>query len=731
VAAVLAAACSASATPGDPPSQRAEFLEVARRLREGSNIYYGEAALGELRARLAAEGLEPAQRIAVRGSLALELLRMGEVDAGIESIEIAIAEVGSQPAFQAQLPGLLRTRALAYLRKAEIENCVRRHNRDCCIFPLRGGGLHAVREPGRKAIESYTTLLRSGWGGMKERWLLNIASMAVGEHPEGVPEEYLIPPAAFASETEIGRFVDVAPELGIDTFNLAGGVIADDLDDDGFIDIVTSTVDPEGPLTFYRNLGDGRFEDRSVASRLDEQLGGLNCVGADYDNDGDVDVLVTRGGWLKDDGRIRNSLLRNDGDLTFTDVTRQAGLADPARPTQTAAWGDFDNDGDLDLYVGNESRVTTVKTSGEGDYPSQLFRNDGGVFHDVAALAGVTNDRMAKGIAAGDYDNDGDLDIYVSNIGKNRLYRNEGNLRFRDVAEQAGVTEPRGRSFASWFFDYDNDGWLDLWVGAFDATIEDVAADYLGVPDGASRPRLYRNNGNGTFTDQTSRLGLDHAWLPMGANFGDLDNDGWLDIYLGTGDPNFQTLMPNVLLRNDRAERFQDVTTSAGVGHLQKGHGVAFVDLDNDGDQDIYHQLGGFYPGDKFANAFFLNPGHGHAFLTVELVGVESNRMAYGARLRVTVDTPRGPRAIHRAVGAVSSFGGSPARQEIGLGDATGIVELEVQWPKSGRRQTFGGLTLQSAVRVREGQDRVEPLVFRVVPLGRSSASRESSAQGP
>src|SRR6185295_5422391 len=238
--------------------------------------------------------------------------------------------------------------------------------------------------------------------------------------------------------------------------------------------------------------------------------------------------------------------------------------------------------------------------------PAQLYRNAGdGTFQDVARRAGVTNDRYAKGVAAGDFDNDGDLDLYVSNIGKNRLYRNDGNATFTDVAEAAGVTEPSGRSFAAWFFDYDNDGWLDLFVGAFDARVEDVAADYLGLPGQAHSPKLYHNERNGKFTDVAARMGLDHAWLPMGANFGDLDNDGWLDIYLATGDPDFQTLMPNVALRNDGGRRFQDVTTSAGLGHLQKGHGVAFADLDNDGDQDIYHQLGGFYPGDRFANALF------------------------------------------------------------------------------------------------------------------------------
>src|SRR4029453_8706034 len=133
------------------------------------------------------------------------------------------------------------------------------------------------------------------------------------------------------------------------------------------------------------------------------------------------------------------------------------------------------------------------------------------------------------------------------------------------------------------------------------------------------------------------------------------------------GGPGYETLVPNALLVNDRGQRFLDGTTAAGLGHLQKGHGVAFADLGQGGDEDLFNQRGGFYPGDGFADALFENPGHGNAFLVVELAGVQSNRSGYGARLRVVIDTPQGSRELPRAEGSVSSFGGSPRRQEIGL----------------------------------------------------------------
>ncbi len=694
-----------------------EFAAIARRLRAGSNEYFGHAPITALRAELDRAGLSADQSTRLRIRLAAELLRVGDVDGAIALADSAMASVDRDRALQKLELPMLRLRGIAYLRKAEVDNCIRRHNAECCIFPLRGGGVHEVKPPARTAVESYRRFLQLKPDDLKIRWLLNLGHMALGDYPDAVDDAFRIPPEAFESSYEIGRFVDVAPALGVDTFNLCGGCIVEDFDGDGRLDIVTSTWDPAGPLTFYRNLGTGRFADESARSGLDGQLGGLNCLGADYDNDGDMDILVLRGAWLFDDGQIRNSLLANNGDGTFSDVTRAAGLADPARPTQAASWGDFDNDGDLDLFVGNESRVERPRPPG-GDYPSQLFRNNGdGTFTDRAAVAGVTNDRYCKGVTAGDYDNDGDLDLYVSNLGPNRLYRNDGDGRFTDVAPEAGVTEPQGRSFAAWFFDYDNDGRLDLFVAAYDARVEDVAAEALGLRWHASPPCLYRNNGDGTFRNVTAEAGLKHPYLPMGANFGDLDNDGFLDLYLATGDPDYQTLMPNVMLRNDRGRRFQDVSTAGGVGHLQKGHGVAFADIDDDGDQDIYHQLGGFYEGDGFSNALFQNPGHGNRFLYVKLVGTRSNRLAIGARVTVAVDTPGGPREIHRAVGSVSSFGGSPLRQEIGLGNATRITRLDVWWPTSDTRQTFTDIPLDTMIQITEGTPTVTRVALQPIPV--------------
>jgi hypothetical protein len=230
-----------------------------------------------------------------------------------------------------------------------------------------------------------------------------------------------------------------------------------------------------------------------------------------------------------------------------------------------------------------------------------------------------------------------------------------------------------------------------------------VAADYLGMPNGGHKPILYRNNRDGTFKDVTSEVHLDRICHTMGHNFGDLDNDGWLDFYCATGDPDLRTLIPNRMFRNDRGRVFQDVTEATGTGHIQKGHGVAFADFDDDGDQDIYVSMGGAFSGDFARNALFLNPGSTNRWLKLRLVGVKANRPAIGARVVVTVDTATGPRKLHRVVGSGGSFGSNPLRMELGLGNAMRVNQVEIHWPGSGLHQTLGGFELDRAYEIREG----------------------------
>jgi hypothetical protein len=681
------------------------------RLDEAANMVFGtnQPWLIPVLREMVQKAAGPMERYGLRMRLAGQLLQSGasrEALQELESLQSAIVEMPASLASPAQkaeeaarLQGAI---GLAALRLGEQENCIQNHGASSCVFPIERAGVHHIQAGARRAIEAFTTRLTAEPRNLGTAWLLNLAYMAVGEYPASVPRPWLIAPEVFASEYDIKRFPDVAMHAGVDTIGLAGGSIMEDFDGDGFQDIVASSWGLRDQLRFFRSNGRGILEDRTMDAGLGGQLGGINLAHADYNNDGHPDVLVIRGGWLREAGLHPDSLLRNNGDGTFEDVTEAAGLLS-FHPAHTAAWGDFNNDGFLDLFVGNEDW-------GTGTHPVQLYQNNrDGTFTDRARELGFGVLGVVKGAAWGDYNNDGRLDLYVSRFGQtNLLFRNDPT-RFTDVTAQAGVAEPI-KSFPTWFFDYDNDGWLDLFVGGFDeASIDAVAALYLGTrrPDGT--PRLYRNNGNGTFRDVTIAMNLDRVLLAMGANFGDLDNDGFLDIYVGTGAPDLNTLLPNRMFRNAGAQVYQDVTTSGGFGHLQKGHGISFGDLDNDGDQDVFAVIGGWFSGDTYQNVLYQNPGHGNHWITLSLEGRRSNRMALGARIRVRLATPQGPRDIYATVSTGGSYGSSTLQQEIGLGRATSIEAIEVTWPASGTTQVFKGVAMDQFVRIREGEGRLRP----------------------
>ncbi len=673
-------------TDPNKDAERAEYYRVG--LKQNPDIRT------ELKARLA---------------LADALLRAGDSAAAINEIEtlrsiIKVKGIILAPFFIQEIQQLS---AIANLRLGEYENCLLNHGNASCIFPIQGSGIHQAQRGSRGAINEFTAILKGNPTDLSSRWLLNLAYMTLGEHPEKVPAQWLIPNQNFASEYDLKRFNDVAPNVGLSITGHAGGCVIDDFDNDGFLDVTKSGQNPLDQLRYFKNNGNGTFSERTNEAGLTGEIGGLNLIHADYNNDGLNDILVLRGGWWGEHGNYPPSLLKNNGNGTFDDVTEQAGLLS-FHPTQTAAWADYDNDGWLDLFIGHESNANFK-------HPSQLFHNNhNGTFSEVGENLGLADLDFVKGVAWGDFNNDGRADLYVSIKGqKNRLYRNDGAKntqkpdftawKFTDVTAQAGVGEPL-HSFATWFWDYDNDGWEDILVeGYYTESPNDIGAFQLGLPHHGETPRLFHNNGNGTFTDVTKPMKLDRVILAMGANFGDLDNDGWLDCYFGTGTPEFSALLPNKMFRNAGGKKFQDVTTSGGFGHLQKGHGISFADLDNDGDEDIFEVIGGAYPGDTYQSVLFENPGHGNHWISLELRGVKSNASAIGTRVRLRLETKTGTRDIFRKVGAVSSFGGSPFRLHVGLGDAIKIKEVEIQWPASNQLQRFDKLSMDRFFRITEG----------------------------
>ena len=641
----------------------------------------------------------------------------GNMDGAVQQWEAAYKVAASDiPAGLAQLTEVL---GVAYLHKSQMENGVYQTPGEQCIFPPRTILCYRQTGDSAKAVDYFTKYLEltpERPDTEQVKWLLNVAYMTLGKYPAGVPQKYLIPPSVFESKETVGRFRDVAPASGLGFVSMAGGVVADDFENDGLLDVVVSSYDVCQPLRFFHNNGDGTFTVHTAQAGLTGQLGGLNLIQGDYNNDGCMDILVLRGAWEFPE---RKSLLRNNCDGTFTDVTQEAGLAKPATRTQTAVWADINNDGLLDLFVGSENG------------PSQLFLNKGdGTFQDISQSSGIDRIAFTKGVAAADYDNDGYVDFYVSNLyGGNFLYHNNHDNTFTEVSQQAGVHQPQSQSFATWFFDYDNDGWPDLFVTTYLFSTDETIRSYLGLPTNAGTMKLYRNLGNGTFRDVTAEVHLNKINIPMGANFGDVDNDGYPDIYLATGGPEYGALAPKMLLRNHDGRYFADVTASSGTGELHKGHGVAFADLGNNGLEDLLVSIGGATPGDAHQFRVFENPGNGNDWITVRLAGVKSNRAGIGARIKVTVeDEGQATRSIYRTVGSGGSFGANPIEQHIGLGKSAKIGSLEVWWPASNTRQSFTQVDKNQFIQIKEFEKDYTKLPRKSFRLGSQQAGGATSA---
>ena len=660
----------------------------------------------------------------LRHRYAHELLYAGNVEESIRQLNTLIQDQTLRlPRVSRQSRPVFNLLGLAYLRLGERENCIEAHSAASCILPIRGAGVHTDPEGSRNAVQIYRHIARRFPRDLQSRWLLNVAHMTLGQYPDGISHPRLrISGIEADGNSPIKQFRDVAGPLGVNHGAIAGGVSVEDFDNDGFLDILTTSYGLDDEPRLYMNDGEGGFVDRTEEAGLNGLVGGLNTVHADYNNDGYEDVFVLRGAWLGEQGRRPNSLLRNNGDGTFTDVTDQAGL-DAYHPTQTAAWADVNGDGHVDLFVGNESSARIDPFSGDtssadvSSHPSSLYVNQGdGTFAERSAAAGLDVEAYVKGTAWGDVNNDGRPDLYVSVLGgPNRLFVNrgpdaDGVPQFEERAEEAGVQAPLF-SFPVWFWDYNNDGHQDLFVSGFDMryfnrVAHAVAAEYVGASTRAETPRVYRNDGDGTFTEVSGRLNLDKVLFTMGSNYGDLDNDGRQDFYAGTGAPDFSSIVPNRMFHNQGDAGFEEVSFEGGFAHIQKGHSVAFADFDRDGDQDVYSVMGGAVPGDSFHNVLFENPGHGHHWVTLVLEGRSANRSAIGARIAITARRPDGTtRTIHRTVRTGGSFGAAALQQSIGLGDATRIDTLRVQWPTADApTQTVTGLEVDQSYRLVQGE---------------------------
>lgn len=674
-----------------PPAQMADLLQqLNKRNTNPGNIFSSDARLAACDSLLKIDS--PNYDIQLLSKKALLELQEGHEQKAVDIYN----KISRLPRYMNPVD-LKPDQAVAYMRLGERANCMLNHNGSSCIFPIKDSGIHQIQTGSQKAIETLENVLKSNSNDAQSRWLLNIAYMTLGRYPAQVPAQYLIPNLdADDGPYKIKPFTDVAASVGVNLNSRAGGSIVDDFDGDGYLDIITSGMDLRDHMHYFHNNGDGTFSDRTAQSGLQDVVGGLNIEQTDYNNDGLPDIFVMRGGWLRDGfGNEPSSLLRNNGNGTFTDVTMAAGL-NFMHPTQSAVWADFNNDGWLDVFVGMESHGGTDP---KNNHPSALFMNNhDGTFTEMAEKAHCKINDFVKGVTSADYNNDGWPDIFVSTMsGKKYLLKNKckggKNVEFEDVTVKAGIATKQN-TFTTWFFDYNNDGWPDILMGSynFSTTLGYYAAlEALGtpVPDNGNI-FLFKNNHDGTFTNVTHSAGLDKVVFSMGGNFGDIDNDGYPDLYFGTGNPDFGSLIPNKLFRNIDGKQFADVTNSSRTGNLQKGHGVSFADFRNNGLQDIFIEMGGAYIGDAYKSALYLNPGqNNNNWICLKLVGVKSNKSAVGSRIKVTFTENGKQRSVYKDVNSGGSFGSSPLRQEIGIGKATIIDDIEIRWAGSGTVQHF------------------------------------------
>ncbi len=547
-------------------------------------------------------------------------------------------------------------------------------------------------------------------------WVLLLASLSAGSQLDAV---------RFTDVSEQARitFKHVStPEKRYIVESMSGGVALIDYDNDSYLDIYfvnSLTVDMvksnmKTKSVLYRNNGDLTFTDVTEKAGVGDIGWGMGANVGDFNNDGFDDLYVTCVG--------PNHLLKNNGNGTFTDVTKMAGVPDP-RWSAGAAFVDYDNDSNLDLYVANYvsfdfnnlpefGKDKTCQYKGvavqcgprglPGDGDSLYHNNGDGTFTDVTKKAGVTdpNGYYGMGVIASDFDEDGLVDIFVANDSTpNFLYKNNGDGTFKEIGFISGTAlNENGASQGSMgvtVADYNHDGKLDLFVTNFD--------DDYNV--------LYRNDGRNSFTDISYAAKVAAVSLPYvgwGTKFFDYDNDGWVDLFVANGHvypqiPTFQ--QRNFVHKNKRDGTFTEVAEQLGAPFKEKrtGRGAAFGDLDNDGDIDIVlNNLGG--TGQLLRN----DGGNANNAVLIKAVGVKSNRSGVGAMVKIVAGDLTQKDEVRSGDSYLSQ---SDLRLHFGLEKRTKIDLIEIRWPSGGVDKVTGA-KVNKILTIKEGQGLIEQKDF-------------------
>jgi hypothetical protein len=418
-----------------------------------------------------------------------------------------------------------------------------------------------------------------------------------------------------------------------------------DYDTDGDLDLFVTNGGSQSNF-LYRNNGNGSFTKVTAGVIVNDGGDSRGSSWGDYDKDGDLDLFVANAVVQS------NFLYRNDGNGSFTKITSGTVVNDGGN-SFGCSWGDYDNDGDLDLFVANG-----------GGQSNFLYRNDGnGSFTKITSGTIANDGGDSQGCAWADYDNDGDIDLFVANaiVQSNFLYRNDGNGSFTKITSGTIVNDG-GNSFGCSWGDYDNDGDLDLFV----------------TNGGNQSNFLYRNDGNGSFTKITSGTIVNDGGDSRGSSWGDYDNDGDLDLFVAND------IQSNFLYRNDGNGSFTKITSGTIVNDGGTSQGCAWADYDNDGDLDLF-----VANADGQSNFLYSNNGNTNRWLIIKCVGKVSNTSAIGAKVKVRATVNGTSRLQIREIAAQTGYlSQNSLNAEFGLGNAATVDSLKIEWP-SGKKQVF------------------------------------------
>jgi len=632
----------------------------------------------------------------------------------IALLEAGIAESGGDPAYKGNfILGLIHIgfddKVLEVVKEYEKESWFK-DNWDVNFFV---GALHFRHRRYLQALpylERAYELHPDQWARI---WLMLALTQKEGEASAKRREELFSygPHMGQSGNTEF-PFRDMADKLGIRRWHLAGAMAFMDVNNDTFLDFVANGVWASPELYIFQP-GEGYVLTREPT------LQGISntppgCVAADFDNDGFTDLYMTRAAWLSGGP---NRLLKNDGGKGFIDQSHKGDAALAFQNSCGVAALDFNRDSLVDLVVTGTSGGTVRLLKNEGDF----------VFKDVTVSAGIAElTAITIGVCAGDVNNDGWPDFFVNSVspreGEERrpydpkglpsskqnmtpdaLYINQKDGTFKNVAEEAGVAYGTPVGFASWMFDYDNDGDLDILAANFVENPDNVLNGFIEKKkqEGLYKASaLFRNDGNLKFTDISEKAGFVPASI-MGATFGDFDLDGDQDIVLGPGRHALENAQPLFVYRNEGQDQFTNITPLHNPHFFGKFHGMATADLDRDGDPELYVNNGGVMLSDRWRDMVLENTTTGRNWLHLRLEGVTSNKSAIGARITVHV----GDKIIMQEVAAGQGFSSTNSPYLIfGLGEAKQADKVEIRWP-NGNAQTLPALGANQALIVTEDKD--------------------------